>query len=84
MTNTLLRSCDAVVSCDDDNTIHRNVDVLIRGNVVKKIAANIPDPDLPDRDKLEIIDASGHFVYPGLINTHHHFFQCFVRNPWES
>jgi hydroxyatrazine ethylaminohydrolase len=27
-----------------------------------------------------VIDASGWFVYPGLVNTHHHFFQCFVRN----
>ena len=27
-----------------------------------------------------MIDASGWFVYPGLINTHHHFFQTFVRN----
>ncbi len=25
-------------------------------------------------------DAAGWFVYPGLVNTHHHFFQCFVRN----
>jgi hydroxyatrazine ethylaminohydrolase len=28
----------------------------------------------------QVIDASGWFVYPGLVNTHHHFFQCFVRN----
>jgi hydroxyatrazine ethylaminohydrolase len=27
-----------------------------------------------------VIDATGWFVYPGLINTHHHFFQTFVRN----
>ena len=28
----------------------------------------------------EIIDAKDKFVYPGLVNTHHHFFQTFVRN----
>ncbi|MGO7924894.1 amidohydrolase, partial [Rhizobium ruizarguesonis] len=25
-------------------------------------------------------DAAGWFVSPGLVNTHHHFFQCFVRH----
>jgi len=34
--------------------------------------------ELPENTR--IIDARGHFIYPGLINTHHHFFQCFVRN----
>ncbi|MEM9785561.1 MAG: amidohydrolase, partial [Pseudomonadota bacterium] len=29
------------------------------------------------------IDGTGLFVYPGLVNTHHHFFQCFVRNRAE-
>ena len=28
----------------------------------------------------EVIDARDRFVYPGLVNTHHHFFQTFVRN----
>ena len=27
-----------------------------------------------------MIDASGCFVYPGLINTHHHLYQTFTRN----
>jgi len=80
MSHTLLRNCEALVSCDDDNTIHHNVDVLISDAVIKRIAPKITDADLPAPDNLEIIDANGHFVYPGLINTHHHFFQCFVRN----
>lgn len=28
----------------------------------------------------ETIDATGMIVYPGLINTHHHFYQIFTRN----
>ena len=28
----------------------------------------------------DVIDARGWFLYPGLVNTHHHFFQTFVRN----
>ena len=33
-----------------------------------------------EADNVEFIDASGHFVYPGLINTHHHLLQAFSRN----
>ncbi len=79
--HTLFRSCDAIVTCDDARTIYRNSDLLVSGNRVEKIARDIPGDVLPEGT--DIIDASGHFIYPGLINTHHHFFQCFVRNNAE-
>lgn len=84
MTNILFKSCDAIVSCDgvhDGNnrgTVYRHADLLIVGNSVSKIAHHISDAEIPVNT--DIINAEGHFVYPGLINTHHHFFQCFVRN----
>lgn len=80
MKHTLLKSCDAIVSCDGKGTVYKNADLLIAGNSVSRIADSgaIPASDLPEGTR--VIDASGHFVYPGLINTHHHFFQCFVRN----
>jgi len=78
MSYTLFKQCDAVVSCDDNNTVHQNVDLLVEDNVVKIIATNIAPQAIPE--SATIIDARGHFIYPGLINTHHHFFQCFVRN----
>lgn len=78
MSYLLLKSCEAIVTCDQNGTVHRNCDLLIKDNQIEKIAVDIDISDLPDN--LEVIDASGHFIYPGLINTHHHFFQCFVRN----
>ena len=78
MTATLFKNCAAIVTCDDNQTVHRNCDLLVTGNSIAKIQANIPSSTLPDNTT--VIDAEGHFVYPGLINTHHHFFQCFVRN----
>lgn len=78
MSYTLLKSCEAIATCDLNGHVYRNCDLLIKGREIYKIKANIAIDQLPE--DTEIIDASGHFIYPGLINTHHHFFQCFVRN----
>ena len=78
MSSTLFKSCDAIVTCDDQGTVHRCADLLVEGSVISLIAEHIPESEVPAGT--EVINAAGHFVYPGLINTHHHFFQCFVRN----
>ena len=78
MTATLFKDCDAIVTCDDNGTVHRNADLLVVDNAVQTIAPGIAESELPA--DTAIVDATGHFIYPGLINTHHHFFQCFVRN----
>lgn len=78
MSYTLLKSCEAIVTCDLNGHVYRNCDLLIKDREIYKIKADIAIDQLPE--DTEIIDASGHFIYPGLINTHHHFFQCFVRN----
>ncbi len=78
MTAVLLKSCDTVVTCDNDRTIHRDADILIDGPQIKHIGHRLSASELPPDTRT--IDARGHAVYPGLINTHHHFFQCFIRN----
>lgn len=74
MPNYLLKGCAAVVP-GDGGPVLRDVDLLTEG---RRIAGIGPGLELPVG--AETIDASGWFVYPGLVNTHHHFFQCFVRN----
>lgn len=74
----LLKSCAAIIQSASQPVLW-NHDLLIDGTAIKAIG-----PDLSqEADGADIIDARGHFVYPGLINTHHHFFQCFVRNRAE-
>ena len=68
----------AVVTCDGAGTVHRNVDLVCEAGVIRAIHANGSDYRKPDH--AEVIDAGKLFIYPGLINTHHHFFQAFVRN----
>lgn len=49
--------------------------VFIRGNVIEQVGRT---DDLPaDADR--VIDASDKVVLPGLVNTHHHFFQSLTR-----
>jgi len=50
------------------------VDVLIDGNRITRIASGIPAPA-----GATVIDASRHVVLPGLVNTHHHFYQTLTR-----
>jgi len=70
----LIRNASAIVTCDSADTIYYNNDILIEGPKIIQIGRDI---DVKDA---EIIRADHKFVYPGLINTHHHFFQTFVRN----
>lgn len=57
----------------------RDASVWVRGHVIEWIgpAAELP-PALRDSAD-EVIDARGHLVTPGLINTHHHMYQSLTR-----
>jgi hydroxyatrazine ethylaminohydrolase len=79
MTGHLLKNCAAVIVDDGKGpVVHRNVDVLTNGPAIQAIGENLGGEAL--RASTTVQDATGWFVYPGLVNTHHHFFQCFVRN----
>jgi cytosine/adenosine deaminase-related metal-dependent hydrolase len=49
--------------------------VLQAGRIVELVPAG-RNPTTPD---LDIFDAGDHVVLPGLINTHHHFYQTLTR-----
>jgi len=68
----VLRDCFRVLTADADLS---GVDILIDKNRVARIGRNLQAPAGAD-----IVDASRHVVLPGLINTHHHFYQTLTRN----
>ncbi len=71
---TLIKNARAIVTCDGFDNVFYDSDILIQGPQILKI-----DKDIKDKiDK--VIDARNMFIYPGLVNCHHHFFQTFVRN----
>ena len=71
----LIQGAKAIVTCDGSDNVFFDADILIDGKRIEKIGQGIPTEGVD-----EVIDARGKFVYPGLVNTHHHFFQTFVRN----
>ena len=70
----LIKNASSIVTCDANDRVYYNSDILIEGPIIIRIGKAIQET------AEETIDASGKFVYPGLINTHHHFFQTFIRN----
>ncbi len=87
MTATLFKNAREIIAMDEDNRRLQGYDLLV---VDEKIAALKPEIGIPEirRDyltddpdeELEIIESRDYFIFPGLINTHHHFFQVLTRN----
>jgi cytosine/adenosine deaminase-related metal-dependent hydrolase len=75
MKTLLIRDADVVVTMDDQRRELARASVLVRGRAVEAIG---PAEGLP-READEVIDARGHAVLPGLVNTHHHMYQSLTR-----
>ncbi len=76
MSKTLLiKNATVVVTMNDARDEIKHGAVFIRDNVIEQVGLSADLPENAD----EIIDASGHVVLPGLINTHHHMYQSLTR-----
>ena len=56
-------------------------DILINGNRIVRVGKNLQaDKKLSGETETTTIDCSGMVALPGLVNTHHHFYQTLTRN----
>ena len=62
-----------IVSMDEQVGNFAVGDVLIEGAKIVQVGASIEAPDAA------VIDAAGHIVIPGFIDTHHHQFETALR-----
>ena len=73
MSSLLIKNASAIVTCDSNDALLEDSNILITDGVITYMGKESRSAD-------ETIDAAGCIVYPGLINTHHHLYQTFSRN----
>ncbi|MDR2477962.1 MAG: 8-oxoguanine deaminase [Treponema sp.] len=74
MALTLIQNAAAIVTIDDADRVLHNASILIRDGVITAAGQN-----LSVVEDAEVIDATGCWIYPGLVNTHHHLYQTLTR-----
>jgi cytosine/adenosine deaminase-related metal-dependent hydrolase len=73
----LITNAQVIVTQDDQGRELHGGSLRIRGRQIEALwpAGQMPPGTTAD----EVIDAQGHAVLPGLINTHHHMYQSLTR-----
>ncbi|PIY33571.1 MAG: 8-oxoguanine deaminase, partial [Candidatus Infernicultor aquiphilus] len=74
MSSILIKNIKEMVTMDKERNRLKGYSLLIKDNRVDKIAQEI------EFTADQVIDGADYFLYPGLINTHHHFYQTLTRN----
>ena len=72
---TLLIKNAHILTMDDSQTEIPNGAIFIRDGFIEQVGANYQLPITAD----EVLDLKGHVLLPGLVNTHHHFYQTLTR-----
>lgn len=72
----VIENC-AIATVDANDTEYASGHVVVAGNRIESIGAGAAPEGLENVTRR--IDGTGHLVTPGLINTHHHFYQWITR-----
>ena len=76
MATLLIQHADLIVSMDDSDTQWTDGAIYVVDNVIQQIGSTGQLPQQADT----VIDAHNMILLPGLVNTHHHFYQTLTRN----
>jgi len=75
MPTLLVKNATLLITMDDHQREISEGGLFIRDGFIEKVGATKDLPQAAD----EILDLRGHVVLPGLVNTHHHFYQTLTR-----
>jgi 8-oxoguanine deaminase len=75
MASLLIKNADVLVTMDDARREIHEGGLFAKDGFIQIVGSNQDLPDSAD----ETLDLRGYLVLPGLINTHHHFYQTLTR-----
>jgi 8-oxoguanine deaminase len=75
MSTLLVRHAQVLATMDDGGREIIDGGLFVVDGFIEQVGSTADLPDTAD----EVVDLTGHVVLPGLINTHHHFYQTLTR-----
>ena len=75
MTTLLVKNAKVLVTMDDQHREIADGGLYIENGFIKQVGLTSELPQMAD----EILDLKEHLILPGLVNTHHHFYQTLTR-----
>lgn len=72
----VIENC-AIATVDADDTEYAAGHVVVAGNVIESVGPGMAPASLTG--VVRRVDGTGHLLTPGLVNTHHHFYQWITR-----
>ncbi len=76
MPTLLVKNIHTLVTMDRDRRELHNAAIFVRDNAIAQVGLTTELPQTAD----EVLDLQGkHIVLPGLVNTHHHFYQVLTK-----
>ena len=75
MPTLLIKSATVIATFDEQEREIPRGGIFIKDGMIAQVGTAAELPETAD----EVLDLSGHVVLPGLVNTHHHFYQTLTR-----
>jgi len=75
MSTLLIRHAALIVTMDEGRRELQDAGLYARDGFIEQIGPTQALPESAD----EILDLTDHILFPGLVNTHHHFYQTLTR-----
>jgi cytosine/adenosine deaminase-related metal-dependent hydrolase len=69
-----IKNAHTILTMDETRRELTQCDMIVSGSEIAEIGPKLATPH-----GAEVIDATGHIVTPGLVNTHHHLYQTLTR-----